>query len=249
MSVNKKHQTPEEVERQKSRFKKWQKRNPSKLFKDYFAENTRVKLTRGMPHMTLGGNLHEGEFSSSGEAFFGRLLECGLRPGDTCVDYGCGTLRIGLHVIKFLQPGAYWGFDVDDFLLKEGRKLIGEELWAEKRPNLRVISPASVAEAAACNAEILFSLAVLFHVHPQELPEYIGNVMSLIGRGGQAVIGGPWSDEETVQFSGQSWAHAMPVITELVHDGEGRVEIVNETELQLEAFGRAAKTGIFRITR
>jgi SAM-dependent methyltransferase len=246
----KKHQSPEVVERKRQQFEAWLKRNPSKQFKDYFAEKVKEQFANGKPHLTLGRNLRGGEFSTSGENFFKQLQRYGLKSGDTCIDYGCGTLRIGLHVIRFLQPSAYWGFEIDDFLLKEGRKLIGEKLWKEKRPNLRVISPGSVAEASSCKADMLFSHAVMFHVHPAELVEYVNNVMSLIKPSGQAIIVGPWMDKmgDALQFSGQSWTHALPLLTEFVKRKNGRVEVLNEKDYPLEAFGQTAKIGTLRVT-
>jgi hypothetical protein len=63
------------------------------------------------------------------------------------VDYGCGTLRMGVHAIRLLERGRYWGFDIDQALLDEGARLIGSEM-GKKAPNLRVISASSVREAA-----------------------------------------------------------------------------------------------------
>ena len=53
---------------------------------------------------------------------------------------------------------------------------------AEKQPHLRVISDASVAEAAAAKPSLLFSEKVLIHVHPDELVQYFRNVLRIIGR-------------------------------------------------------------------
>jgi hypothetical protein len=53
------------------------------------------------------------------------LIVYGLKPEDTCVDHGCGALRIGLHAIRYLERGAYWGLDIEEFLLDEGREEVG----------------------------------------------------------------------------------------------------------------------------
>ena len=74
------------------------------------------------------------------------LTKNGLTEDTVCVDYGCGTLRIGVHVIEHLGRGAYWGFDIDEAFLDKGRELIGAQTYIEKAPHLRVVSPASVAE-------------------------------------------------------------------------------------------------------
>ena len=98
--------------------------------------------------------------------------------------------------------------DISAALLKEGRALIGETLWRKKQPQLRVISAETVAEVAAIKPTMLFSIKVMIHVHPDELPEYIRNIMTIIGTSGQAIVIGKWSDQETLQIGELSWLHA-----------------------------------------
>ena len=109
--------TPQRVERDNAKFEEWRKQNPTKQFKDYFAEGVKPMIARGKVHASLGGNLIEGNHGEVGQGFLRVLIARGLKPEDVCVDYGCGTLRLGVHVMKYLQPGAYWGMDVADFLL------------------------------------------------------------------------------------------------------------------------------------
>jgi hypothetical protein len=232
---------------QKYKFELWRRSNPSKQFKDYFAETLEPNLTKGKHHPTLGGCLVGDEYGASGHGTFKVLLANGLKPDDVCVDYGCGTLRIGIHVINYLAPRAYWGLDVSEYLLEEGRKLIGEQLLGEKKPQLRVISPQSVAEAAASKPKMLFSANVLIHVHPQELPEYLGNIMTMIGFGGAAIVTGKWSSGDCIQFSGRSWAHSIAMIRSILSEKGGELTILNEEDWLLEEVGRPAKRGVLQI--
>jgi predicted TPR repeat methyltransferase len=176
-----------------------------------------------------------------------RLLNNGLKPGDTCVDYGCGTLRVGQHIIDYLVPRAYWGLDISQYLLDEGRKLIGEQLWAEKEPQLRIISRESVAEAASAKPDMMFSFAVLLHVHPDELSEYVGNVMTIIGKKGQYITDANLMDGETVQYSGRSWAHSQAELEMLLAERGGKIEILEEGKFKMEGLGEVAKRYIMRI--
>jgi SAM-dependent methyltransferase len=222
----------------------WQRRYPTRPLREFYAEKAERKLRKGKPHRTLGGKMLNREFGISGKAFFDQLVAYGLTPQDVCVDYGCGTLRIGIHLIEYLEPGRYWGLDVSDFLLDHGRELIGEPLLTEKRPHLRIISEAAVEEVVATRPRLLISNRVLTHVQPEELREYFNHILRIIGTTGQAVVTGKWSAAETRPArKGKSWAYALPVLREHIEAEGGRMEIVTEREDQ------GIKEGILRIEK
>ena len=177
----------------------WRGMGDSSELKTQYSETVRSRLKTAKHTASLGQNLRGEEYADLGRSFFVKLKEYGLGPDDVCVDYGCGTLRVGQHVIAYLKPGAYWGLDIDQYLLDEGRNLLGDEVWSEKQPNLRVISPQAVAEAAAARPAMLFSAKVLSHVHPDEVGFYIGNLMTIIGASGQAIIMSRWSEPSLPQ--------------------------------------------------
>lgn len=47
----------------------------------------------------------------------------GLAPAHTLLDVGCGCLRGGVHFIDFLDPGHYYGLDVDAELIRAGLEI------------------------------------------------------------------------------------------------------------------------------
>jgi SAM-dependent methyltransferase len=158
-------------------------------------------------------------------------MKYGIAPHDAFVDYGCGTLRMGVHAIRFLERGRYWGFDIDQALLDEGARLIGSEM-EKKAPNLRVISASSVREAAQANPALLVSLKVLIHVHPDELDEYFGNILTIIGTSGRAILTSKWSSGEPFQFARQSWAHSLERLKETVARKGGQLVVLKEEDSQ-----------------
>ncbi len=44
----------------------------------------------------------------------------GLRPGHRLLDLGCGSLRLGVKAVPYLDPGDYWGLDQSQDLLDAG---------------------------------------------------------------------------------------------------------------------------------
>lgn len=233
--------------RSHSRYDRWSEKNPSKPFKQYFAETVERKLRVGKGHQSLGNKLYGYNYGISGKTDLKYLVKLGLNPDDACVDYGCGTLRVGVHFIKYLNRGRYWGLDISQFLLDEGRSLIGDELWEEKQPNLKVISDESVTQAAATKPSFLISTKVLIHVHPDELKEYLYNVVRIIKPSGQAIIDGKWSDTETLHYSKRSWAHSMHTLLSLAREAGGDIEVIEARDCTLERMGQSARLGKFRI--
>jgi hypothetical protein len=232
-------------------FRRWQKKNPGASFKQYFAEGIKDRLDDGKTRASLGATLKGGGFGELGKRNFELLLRgtYGLKPDDVCVDYGCGTLRMGVHVIKYLAPRHYVGLDIDQAMLDQGATLIGPELMAAKRPELAVISSASVAAAAAKKPSLLFSLKVLIHVYPAELEEYFGNILAIVGSSGKGVVTGKWSPGETFQTAKKSWAHSLPALQAIVASQGGKLVVAQEEDYAFQDLGETGKAGRLEISR
>jgi hypothetical protein len=218
-------------------------RGPQSQNESYSSRAER-QLKKGKPHRTLGGNLRDREFGISGSNLFQTLVQFGLKPEDSCVDYGCGTLRIGIHLIRYLNPGGYWGMDVSEFFLDEGRHLVGESLWCEKRPNLRIISAGSIAEAANAHPAMVLSNRVMRHVAPKALPEFLGNISRLIATSGQAIVTAHWTERAPISLrGGKSWAHTLSEIDEIVKAYGCSVEAIPDSTEAVQGI----TAGILRI--
>ena len=51
------------------------------------------------------------------------LKTAGLKPHHTLLDIGCGSLRLGIHAVRYLEAGQYWGTDLNESLLAAGYEL------------------------------------------------------------------------------------------------------------------------------
>ena len=169
-------------------------RRPGANFGDFYAWEIGKELDRGRSHKTLGARVHrEGtgkevgddhdrqSFAITGRLKFDQILSLTeIAPTERVVDFGCGSLRIGQHVMRVIEPGNYWGFDVTDRFFSEAQSLIDPELLARAKPNLRVINPETLAEAAAAKPSLVISIAVVKHVPPGEWANYFDQLMSLV---------------------------------------------------------------------
>jgi SAM-dependent methyltransferase len=68
------------------------------------------------------------------------LVSEGLRPDDYLLDVGCGSLRGGVHFIRYLEPGHYFGVDKSRERLDAGRSVeLPRHGLINKHPILEVI--------------------------------------------------------------------------------------------------------------
>jgi len=64
-----------------------------------------------------------GAWDEIGRHQFDYLLAQGLEPRHRLLDVGCGAMRGGVHFAAFLDPGNYYGIDVNDRLLEAARRV------------------------------------------------------------------------------------------------------------------------------
>lgn len=91
------------------------------------------------------------------------LLSKGLKPSNYLLDIACGSLRLGVKVIPYLEAGHYLGIEKEAGLVSAGlRKELPETVWKEKQPNI-VIS--SSFEFEKLNQKASFAIAQSLFSH------------------------------------------------------------------------------------
>lgn len=183
----------------------WSLQNPGGSFKRFYADSVACALSGEKSHPSLGPNLKPDCIADSRRTF-SKLVNKGIRPGDTFVDLGCGTLRVGALFIEFLEADRYIGLDIDERILATGRSQLPTELIESKRPVLEVISPESLSRAAARQPRWVCSKGVLQHVPPEEINEYFENLSHLIHAGATGFIYVRIA-KESRRLSPKTWLH------------------------------------------
>lgn len=67
-------------------------------------------------HRVVPGN----QWAEAGLWAFELLRHEGLRPDHAVLDVGCGSLATGRHLLGYLEPARYWGFDINHALMLAG---------------------------------------------------------------------------------------------------------------------------------
>lgn len=112
------------------------------------------------------------------------LKERGLRPENYVVDIGCGTLRGGVPIIRYLDVGHYCGIEVRSAVLAEARKELAENNLESKNAVL-----VSVDSFAAIRLPQRFNIAwafsVFFHMADRVLADCLGFVRKHLAADGR----------------------------------------------------------------
>jgi len=199
-------------------------------FADYYADYVTRRLDRGRGHSTVGKRhrlpnapfiryplIESEEHSDRGLPIFEFLVELGLNPEHVCIDYGCGSLRIGQHLISYLDKGNYWGLDLTDRFYRDGLDLLPRSVAESKKPNLRIISDEALRAAAAASPDFIISYAVLTHVPPVEARMFFDRLMRLMASKTLLVF----SFHEAMKGfrrGGKGWAQDAATIERLIRE-------------------------------
>jgi SAM-dependent methyltransferase len=192
--------------------------DPDITFAQYFMKREALGVNAGGNHHSLGGNLRAKDgstlsFWDAGSTKAEKLIRtASLRPSDRVIDFGCGSLRIGGHLIRYLDPGRYYGLDVIDDFYKIGADLIGRELLLEKSPRFGVINAESLADAERFGADVVYSFAVCVHVHPDELDAYLGALSRLCRKPGARLIFDLAVADVPLRYRTRSWARPLDLV-------------------------------------
>jgi len=81
----------------------------------YGRELTAEEIAAGVHRDMVGGLWDE-----MGRLQLDFLVREGLEPRHTLLDVGCGCLRAGVQLVRYLEPGHYYGMDVNASLVRAG---------------------------------------------------------------------------------------------------------------------------------
>ena len=101
---------------------------------DYKKPFTKKEIAEGAHRKRVGG-----KWDALGKLQIRFMKEQGLLPEHYLLDVGCGALRAGVRFVRYLEPGHYFGTDINETLLEAGyRKELGKKARAKlPRENLK----------------------------------------------------------------------------------------------------------------
>ena len=181
----------------------------SRACRRYTALAKRLRAGHRHPTLSLPEDW-DADVWQSGRARVATLVETfAIKPAHRVIDYGCGTLRLGAHLIGFLDRGNYFGLDVAPDLIALGSERVNAEILSEKVPLLAGIDEHALARAQSFQAAFLISESVSFHVFPDELDFYYAALRRLVAVPGSVLILGTRLADVEIRFADGSWARPL----------------------------------------
>ena len=203
------------------RYPLWRLRHPFAAYETYYAWVVTRKLKAGRAHPAIGPTAK----AARGEnEMIQVLLQHGLQPRHTFVDYGCGSLRLGRPIVAYLEPGRFWGLDLAQEFLDEGVRHIGPALDEQKRPTLKVIDDAGLAEAKEARPDFIGAWHVCGKIPDQILDRFFSKVLGLMHEGTQAFLQFEHSDSRK-QLHGLAWTLPEEMMINAVKRVDPRLKI------------------------
>jgi ubiquinone/menaquinone biosynthesis C-methylase UbiE len=153
---------------------------------EFFVETTVYEhQARKLPSTQSIG---DGDYESMGRRQLGLLLMEDLKPGDTLLDFGCGTGRLAVHVIHRLgEGGRYIGIDISKTMLAKARAMVGEripspscsiEFLHQTTPDFRL---------ADKSIDMVCAFSVFTHMEHEDSYLYLQGVRRIIKDGGRFI--------------------------------------------------------------
>ncbi len=108
-----------------------------------------------------------GKWEEVGKLQIDFLRSKGLKPDSYLLDIACGSLRLGVHAIAYLERSHYLGIEKERGLVRAGlEKELGPRLRDEKQPKI-VISDSFEFEKLGIKADFAIAQSLFTHLPPR----------------------------------------------------------------------------------
>ena len=148
----------------------------------YWRELTDGEIRRRVHRSLVGGMWDE-----IGRLQFDFMIAQGLRPEHNLLDVGCGALRGGIHFVRYLEPGHYFGIDRNGSLIRAGRDELAAADLSTRHANLRVDSNFDVA-AFGIRFEYAIAVSLFTHLYANHIMRCLREVTQVLSEAGRFYV-------------------------------------------------------------
>ena len=183
-----------------------------------------------------------GKWRETRDVQVGMLDRLGLAPRHRFLDAGCGSLRLGLPIIGYLEPGNYVGFDIDPDCIAAAHELIDAfELAQSKRPTVLLSQDfgTDVLDPSA-RFDITWCFQVFIHLQAAIADRALAAIAGFLAAEGCAFITVKAHDDDIGVKQIGGW-RSFPMMTVNLNDFHQRCR---RAGLAMEPLGRLGDFGL-----
>lgn len=134
---------------------------------------------RALGHREYVGGLWE----EIGRLQFDFLVQQGLHSSHCLLDIACGSLRAGIHFIKYLERGHYLGIDKERRLIELGiEHELGRAVYEAKTPEF-VVSDRFEFDRFSRRPQFSIAQSLFTHLNEADIGLCLGNLGRFVERG------------------------------------------------------------------
>jgi SAM-dependent methyltransferase len=139
----------------------------------------------------------------------------GLAPEHRFLDFGCGPVAAGLHFVRFLAPGRYFGADISSQALAHGEAALHAAGLADRAPTLVHLDPPGSLDALrGTGFDLVWAQSVLTHMAPHQITRLIGALPDLLAPGGK-LLATAYLGRRTRRIAFKDWGYDVDFYTAL----------------------------------
>jgi SAM-dependent methyltransferase len=144
----------------------------------YWRQLSVDELVSGAHRDVIGGL-----WDDMGQRQFEFLRTHGLTPQHRLLDLGCGALRGGLHFVRYLDVGNYYGMDINTSLLEGGRIELERAGLAQRNAHLLCDAEFALIRFGQ-RFDMLLAVSVFTHRHLDQIQRCLVGVAQVLADGG-----------------------------------------------------------------
>ncbi len=106
----------------------------------------------------------------------------GLLPADTLVDIGCGPMRGGIHFVRYLDDGNYYGIDINESLITAGIEELRAAGLESKHAHLAVTGDFD-AQQFGIKFDYVIAISLFTHLYANHIVRCMKRVREVMAPG------------------------------------------------------------------
>lgn len=155
------------------------------------------------------------------------MRSAGLEPRHRFLDVGAGSLRGGLHFVRYLEAGNYWGTDLSSILLEAGRRNLVRAGLTAKMPNLSIANDFRFAELDGQLFDYALAFGVFTDVPAESVRECLANLGELLVPNGIFLATFAMNSQYSAHRSRLQFRHPWSFFVDLASEFGWDIELVN----------------------